>query len=680
VRYTYVLKGLDCANCAAKIEAELNKNDALNDVVVNYSMSKVMYNSNSNLHYDILVKIIKAIEPDIEVLNTVVEKKYELNRLNLIRVAIGIVLGLLSICLPLSELLFNIILIITYCILLPRTLIKALKKLAAGVLDENLLISISVIGAFLIGDGFEGFMVIALYEIGKTLEELAVNKSKRSVKELMDIKSEYTNLVVGKHEKKVSPKSIMEGDIIRVKVGEKIPLDGIVIEGETLIDNKALTGESNLKDVTLGEQVLSGGINVGNIILVKVTSTYINSTVYKIMELIENATNRKAKLETFVTKGAKIYTPIVIILSILTWLCSPLIFGISNSEAIYRALSFLVISCPCAIAISVPLSYFSGIGLASKKGILIKGSDYLDNLRKVKTFVFDKTGTLTTGNFEVEKIIIIDNNYFEEELLKICASGEMYSNHLLSDSILKASGKDLYEISEFKEISGKGISFKCKNKYILVGNREFVGISKEKMDGTILYMSIDGKLVSKFILRDAIKDTSLAMISIMNNNFCNIYMFTGDNKKVAFHVAEKLGIKNVKYGMLPKDKYDQLEVILENNKNGEIVAFVGDGINDAPVLNRADIGISMGLKGSASAIEASDVVLMGDDPMKIVEAISISNDTSKIVLQNIIFSIGIKLIFIILNFLGLSTMALAVFADVGVTVLTILNSIRILKK
>jgi len=679
-KYTYYLKGLDCANCATKIEDALNKEESFNNVKVSFTKNKLTLETEIQDHFKKMEKLIKKIEPDVILFKNEIKEEYKINKLNLIRVSFGIIIGFFYLFTKNQDLGLWIM-IISYLVLLPKTLIKGFKVLKRNKrLDENILITISVIGAFMIKDYFEGFMVIALYEIGKSLEEFAVSKSKKSVKELMDIKPEYANIKTKDEIKKILPEEVEIGDIILVKVGEKIPLDGIIIKGKTHLNSAALTGESKPVLVLEESKVLSGSINLTNVIEVRVTSIYENSTVSKILKLVENATDRKAKAENFVSKAAKIYTPVVIILAILTGGLFPLLTDLSTNESIYRALSFLVISCPCAIAISVPLSYFSGIGLSSRKGILIKGSDFLDNIRHIKTIVFDKTGTLTSGSFKINKVVMLSKEYTEEEIIKICAHGESLSNHPIAKSLIEYYDGLIFDdlVKNYKEIPGTGIEFNYENLFVEIGNDKNL---EEDEESTILYIKINDKLVSKIIINDKIKEGTDKLIYELHKKNIKTYLFTGDNKKAAFNVANKLGIKEVHYEMLPDDKYNKLSELLVNNKEkNHKIAFVGDGINDAPVLTLADIGISMGGVGSASAIEASDVVLMTDDPFKINEVFRISKITSVIIKQNLIFSIGIKLFFIILNLFGYSTMSWAVFADVGVTVIAILNSIRILKK
>ena len=574
----------------------------------------------------------------------------------------------------------TVLIITAYVILLCRTAKKAVKQITKNkILDENALITISVIGAFLIGKEMEGAMVILLYEIGKILESKAVNKSRKSISELMNIKPEYANIKNGDDIETVTPDKVNIGDIIVVKSGEKIPLDGIVTKGEAQIDTSALTGESKLIDVTENSKVLSGSINAQGLLEIKVTSTYENSTVNKILQLVENATDKKAKTETFVSKAAKIYTPVVIGFAILVAIFMPILFNVTYDESIYKALVFLVISCPCSIAISVPLSYFSGIGKASKKGILIKGSDYLDGLKDIGTIVFDKTGTITIGNLEVEEI----NSYKEEtskkEILKYFAMGESFSNHPIAKSILKKADMDidLSQVKNYEEISGKGIKYEFEGKTIKIGNAKFVEKESSQILGTVLYLKINDEVVGNIVLKDQIKPDAKQAITLLKQMNIKTHMFTGDKKEVAIETAKEVGIPNVVYEMLPADKYNKLEEVIKDEPKKTV--FVGDGINDSPVLARADIGISMGRIGSSSAIEASDIAIMTDELMKIVEGIKISKNTNKIIKQNLIFSIGVKIATLVLTLLGIADMWQAVFADVGVTLITILNTLRILK-
>ncbi|MEI3395922.1 MAG: heavy metal translocating P-type ATPase [Clostridia bacterium] len=556
-------------------------------------------------------------------------------------------------------------------------------QIRKGVLDENALITISVIGACLVNKVMEGVMVITLYEIGKILESKAISKTRKSISDLMNIKPEYANLKNGEEYQQVNPEEVNVGDIILVKTGEKIPLDGIVLKGEAELDNSALTGESAFVKVKEKSKVLSGAINVQGILEIKVEKNYENSTVSQILNLVENATDKKAKTETFVAKAAKIYTPIVLGLALLVAIFMPiLIKGSTYYDSIYKALIFLVISCPCSIAISVPLSYFSGIGKASKKGILIKGSDYLDGIKDIGQILFDKTGTITTGKFKVSKIKTYDGKYSENEILNYFAMGESFSNHPLAKSILEMVNDeiDTTKVKDFEEISGKGLKYTYNNMEIKIGNAEFVD-SKEKIDekGTILYLKIEDEITGGIVLTDEIKSDAKETIKQLKELGIKTKMLTGDKKEVATRIAKEVNIDEVKSEMLPQDKYNELEKVLDNNITEKKVAYVGDGINDSPVLARADIGISMGGIGSNSAIEASDMVIMTDELKKIIEAIEISKKTNRIIKENLIFSIGVKILILLLSILGIADMWEAVFADVGTTLITIFNTIRILK-
>ena len=519
-------------------------------------------------------------------------------------------------------------------------------------------------------------MVISLYEIGKLLEFIAVNNSRKSISELMDIKPEYANIKVNDTLKKVSPEEVKIGDTIVILEGERIPLDGKVIKGNAKLNTQALTGESKLRSVTINDLVLSGSINQSGLLELKVTNAYKDGTVAKILELTEKATDRKAKTENFVSKTARIYTPTVLILAIIVTLTFPIIFNITFKDSIYRALVFLVISCPCAIAISVPLSYFSGIGASSKKGTLIKGSDYLDSLGKIKEIIFDKTGTITTGNFLDYKLEILDNNYQKETVITYLVSGETLSNHPIAKSILTIFNKtNKVKVTNFKEIPGKGITFKIKEDAIKIGSSSFCNV---KDNDNYIYINVNNKNISRLKLTDEIKKDAKSTIERLKKLGIKTKMFTGDKKEIATHIANKVGIDEVYYELLPQDKYNLLENVLIKKEG--LIAFVGDGINDAPSLALADIGISMGGVGSDAAIESSDIVIMNDDLNKIIDAIDISKKTTKIIKQNLVFAIGIKILVLILSALGLSSMYQAVFADTGLTLLTILNTTRILKK
>lgn len=685
--YKFLLQGLECANCAKKIEDKIAANPEYKDVVVNFSTITLSFKTDKEKGVEEDIKnIVKAVEPDTVVISKDKKQVEQVQRNNkdIIRLFVGLAIYGLSVLLQKQIILSYILLVISAITLLYRTAIKAYKQLKGKILDENTLIIVSVIGACLVGKTMEGIMVITLYEIGKILEARAVNKTRKSISSLMDIKPEYANLKIGDEIKQVSPEKVEIGKIIVIKAGEKIPLDGEIILGDAKINNSALTGESRLIDSTIGDKVLSGGIVSEGLIEIKVEKTYENSTVAQILNLVENATDKKAKTETTVSKLAKIYTPVVFVLAILVAIFMPLIVkNVTYSDSIYKALTFLVISCPCSIAISVPLSYFSGIGKASKSGILVKGSDYLDGFKDIGEVIFDKTGTITTGNFNVSKIKVYDDAYTEEKVLELFAIGESFSNHPIAKSIINKFEKeiDASKVKEYKEISGKGIEYQIDGKEIKIGNKNFAGSKEIEEDniGTNLYLNIDGKTVGGITLSDEIKPDAKESITKLNKLGIVTKMFTGDSKEIALEIAKQVGIQKVEYEMLPQDKYTKLEEELKNNNISKKISFVGDGINDSPVLARADIGISMGGIGSSSAIEASDVVIMTDELSKITDGIRISKKTNRIIKQNLIFAIGVKILVLVLSILGIATMWQAVFADVGTTLITILNTIRILK-
>ena len=683
--YKYILEGLDCASCAKKVEDKIASTDGYEDVTVNFSTLKLSFKTNKNNPKKEIIEIVKALEPDVNVVDMEEsnKKKDSKESFHIARIIIGILIYFLGTKLNFNTNIQIVLIIVSIILLLSRTMKKAFMQIRKGVLDENALITISVIGACLVNKVMEGVMVITLYEIGKILESKAISKTRKSISDLMNIKPEYANLKNGEEYQQVNPEEVNVGDIILVKTGEKIPLDGIVLKGEAELDNSALTGESAFVKVKEKSKVLSGAINVQGILEIKVEKNYENSTVSQILNLVENATDKKAKTETFVAKAAKIYTPIVLGLALLVAIFMPiLIKGSTYYDSIYKALIFLVISCPCSIAISVPLSYFSGIGKASKKGILIKGSDYLDGIKDIGQILFDKTGTITTGKFKVSKIKTYNGKYSENEILNYFAMGESFSNHPLAKSILEMVNDeiDTTKVKDFEEISGKGLKYTYNNMEIKIGNAEFVD-SKEKIDekGTILYLKIEDEITGGIVLTDEIKSDAKETIKQLKELGIKTKMLTGDKKEVATRIAKEVNIDEVKSEMLPQDKYNELEKVLDNNITEKKVAYVGDGINDSPVLARADIGISMGGIGSNSAIEASDMVIMTDELKKIIEAIQISKKTNRIIKENLIFSIGVKILILLLSLLGIADMWEAVFADVGTTLITIFNTIRILK-
>lgn len=696
-KYEYEITGLDCANCANKIQIELSKIEGIENVCVNFAKQKLTYQTDT-VSKEKVEEVVKSLEPEVELINTQDkikdlknEKMQKQNKskllLHILRLLLGTIIAVIGLYLPMPKVASTTFIIIGYAILLSRTIKNAIKLLVKSkTINENLLITISCIGAYLVGKHSEGLMVIVLYEIGKILEEKAINKTRKSIADLMDIKPEYANLKKDNEIEVVSPAQVNIGDIVVVKQGEKIPLDGIVVKGAASLNTASLTGESKPQDVSEKSEVLSGSIVLEGLLEIKVTEKYENSTVSKILELVENATDKKAKTETFVNKAAKIYTPIVLVIAVLVAAFLPLISNVpytTEKGSIYRALIFLVISCPCAIAISVPLCYFSGIGRSSKEGILIKGSDYLDGIKDIKEIVFDKTGTLTKGQFVIDKVEVYEEEFSKEQILELVSLGESFSTHPIAKSIVKNLNinADKSKVNNYEEIAGKGIKYIIDGKTLLVGNSNLVEKKEETADSTKIYVKIDGKLVGGIYLKDEIKHGTKEAIAKLNKKGIITKMFTGDNSEVASKIATELGIEEYEAKMLPNDKYLKLEKEIEKYKktNGK-VAFVGDGINDSPVLALADIGISMGGVGSQVAIEASDVVIMTDAIDKINDAINISKKTSRIIKQNLIFSIGIKILVLVLSLLGVANMWEAVFADVGATLITVLNSIRILSK
>ena len=603
-----------------------------------------------------------------------------------IKIIVSLILFLIAMIINFdNELINKGIFIIAYIIVGLEIVRKALRNIFRGkVFDENFLMTVATVGAFGIGEFPEAVAVMLFYQVGELFQSYAVDKSRKSIASLMDIRPDYANIEKDGKVLKVDPDDVKIGDIIIIKPGEKVPLDGIVIEGNTSLDTKALTGESLPREVTPGDEILSGSINISGLVKVKVSKEYGESTVSKILDLVENASSKKSKSENFITKFAKYYTPIVVIIAVLLVLVPVFFFGGEFSDWIYRALSFLVVSCPCALVISIPLSFFGGIGGASKMGILIKGSNYLEAIANTEIIVFDKTGTLTEGIFEVQKINPKDID--ENDLLENAAYAECYSNHPISLSIKRAYGKqiDKSKIKSTEELSGRGIVAIINGKNVLVGNEKLLSennIEFEKNNdvGTILYVAIDNKYVGNIVIADKIKeDAKDSIISLKKSNIKQAVMLTGDRKAVGENVAGILGIDKVYTELLPDGKVEKVEELLKKKSEKGKLAFVGDGINDAPVLALADIGIAMGGLGADSAIEAADIVLMTDEPSKIVDTIKLSKKTMKIVKENIIFAISIKVLVLILSAIGISTMWEAVFADVGVSIIAILNALRVL--
>ena len=674
-KYKYNINNLDCANCAREVLESLNENKDFKNVIVNFNTKKLIYESDKEFTLPELNKLVKEVEPDAFITDEEVNIKKEYHFSILV---VGVIIGLIGYFVKMPIYLKWILYVISYSMLLYRCIINSLKLLIKSkTINENLLITVSCLGALALKNVLEGIMVITLYTIGKILEEKAINNSRNSIKDLMDLTDKTVNIKVGNEVKNILVEDVKVGDILLVKKGEKIGVDGIIKSGTSSIDSSMLTGESEPVFIKEGDKVLSGSINLGNVILVRATSTFEDSTVSKILEMLESATDKKTKTETIVSKGSKIYTPVVLVLSILVMIVLPL-FGVNLSSSIYRGLTFLVISCPCAIAISVPLSYFTGIGVCSKNGILVKGSNYLDSLSSAKNIIFDKTGTLTNGTFKVTSIDIKDeektDEYNKDDIMEILLMGESLSDHPIAKSIMSTSGKfvDNSRVENYKEISGKGITFVLDGKQVSIGNNKI----DECTETASIHMHINGKHVASIFINDGIKENTSSVIKSLQKNDIKTYMFTGDKKDVALEIGGMLGIDEIKYEMLPTDKFKAYESV---EKSG-LTIFVGDGINDAPVLKRSSVGISMGSVGSDQAIEASDIVILNDDLEKIPLGISISKYTKHIIKENLIFAIGVKAVILVLSVLGLASMWLAVFADTGVTLLTILNTLRIIKK
>jgi Zn2+/Cd2+-exporting ATPase len=691
VKKEYILEGLGCANCAAKIEKEIKNISGIKNVNVNFALKKLNIEVNNKDELNNIIKkvkvIVKNIEPDVKVINLDEVSKNNYNK-SIIKLIIGGILFILGLVLNLSTIPEFTIFLISYLIVGGDIVLRALKNIVKGkIFDENFLMSIATIGAFSIGQFPEGVAVMLFYQVGELFQNVAVNHSRKSITALMDIRPDFANIKLDNQLKKVSPEEVKVGDIIVVKPGEKIPLDGKVIEGKSMVDTSSLTGESVPRTIDVGDNALSGCINVNGVLTIEVSKEFGESTVSKILELVQNASSRKASTENFITKFARYYTPVVVI-SALAIAIIPSLFiqGAILSDWIYRALIFLVISCPCALVISIPLGFFGGIGGASKKGILIKGSNYLEALNNVEAVVFDKTGTLTKGIFSVTEI----NNQTDiskDELIEYAAYAECYSSHPIAISILKSYKKevDKSKVEKYEEISGHGIKIKYQGKDILVGNAklmyaENIKYNKVESTGTIVYVSMDSIYLGNIIISDELKEDSINAINALKVlGIKKIVMLTGDIKSVGEKIGKQLGIDEVYAELLPTDKVEKLELVINNKSSKGNIVFVGDGINDSPVLARADIGIAMGGLGSDAAIEAADIVIMDDEPSKIVTAIKIAKRTRSIVWQNISFAIFIKIVFLILGAFGVASMWEAVFADVGVSIIAVLNAMRVMK-
>lgn len=687
------LEGLGCAACAQKIETRVKNLDGVVYANLNFSVGILSIKADKGNMQDIIkevIKIVKSIEPNT---NVILEKQKKhihktnkgVNHKKMIILFIGVLFFVFGTIFEENS--YTIILfLISYIVITKEILYASFKNILKGeVFDENFLMSIATITAFILGFYEEAIMVGLLYQIGEYLQHRAVNSSRKNIEKLMDIRPDYANLKIKDGIKKVNPSDVNVGDIIVVKSGEKIPLDGEIISGSSTIDASAITGEFIPQDVIEGDKAVSGCVNIEGLISIKVTKVYKESTAAKILDLVQNAASKKAKTEKFITKFARYYTPTVVFLALAIAVIPPLVIeGASFSVWIYRAATFLVVSCPCALIISIPLGYFAGLGACSKKGILVKGSNYLEALNKVDSVIFDKTGTLTNGNLKVSSIKA-ESSFTKDEILKCAAMAESFSNHPISKSIVAEYKKaiDSNQIKNYKEYPGKGITVTINNKSISVGNSKLMketGINYGELntDGTVVYIAIDNIYAGYIIIKDEIKEDSGSAIKQLKNKWISkVIMLTGDRKLNALNTAKTLNIDEVHYELMPHEKLDIIDEIIKNSSEG--VAFVGDGINDAPALARADIGIAMGGIGSDAAIEAADIVIMDDKPSRIVHAFKLAARTRKIVLENIVLALGIKFAVLLLAVIGYASMWLAVFADVGVALLAVLNSIRILK-
>ena len=684
---SYRLEGLDCANCAMKIEKGVQKINGVKEATVNFTSGKLTIDAEEDHLATIeqeTKKVVKELEPDVKVTEIDKEKVSEHGNEKERNTLFGILFSLAGIALLLlfdfNEPIRLIGYLLIYLLIGYDVVKKAVMNIVKGkIFDENFLMSVATIGAMLIGEYPEAVAVMLFYQIGEYFQGLAVSHSRKSIRELMAIRPETAHVQTAEGLMTVNPEDVLIGQFVLVKPGERVPLDGTIIEGESLVDTSALTGESVPKSVYVGETVLSGFINKNKPFLVQVEKSYENSTISKLLELVENASSKKAPAENFITKFARYYTPVVVGLAVLLAVLPPLVVsGAAFSEWIYRALTFLVISCPCALVISVPLSFFGGIGVASKIGVLVKGSNYLELLAQTETMVFDKTDTLTKGDFSIQTIY--PTGIDPKKFMQYVASAEQFSTHPIAQSVLEGYAGPLLPTANIQEFAGEGILAEVDGKQVLVGNHKLmerfeISFPSSQEIGTLLYLAIDQSYSGYLVIADTLKEDAVdALVQLKQAGVKNTVMLTGDSKKIADHIGKQVGVDKIYSELLPEDKVQRLEEILQSNNKK--TAFVGDGINDAPVLARADVGIAMGGLGSDAAIEAADVVIMNDQPSKIAEAIHLAKKTLKIVKQNIVFAIGIKILVLALGAFGFASMGDAVFADVGVTVLAVLNAMR----
>ncbi len=716
-RKDFILEGLDCANCAMKIERGVAAIEGVNECQVNFATQtlSLQFSDEEGPIIAKAEKAIKRLEPHVKLKEKTAGENRQTNKHDhahhqhghshshshghshdhgsksmqrmITRLVIGTIIALFAYFLPLDGVIKLSAFVVAYLIIGGDIVWRACTNIVRGqVFDEHFLMAIATIGAFAIQEYPEGVAVMLFYQVGELFQGAAVNRSRKSISSLMNIRPDYANVMKGETLEKVSPEEVTIGDIIVIKPGEKIPLDGIVVEGKSSVDTSALTGESMPRDVEPGHDILSGFINKNGVLTVKVTKEYSQSTVAKILELVQNASSRKAPTENFITKFARYYTPVVVIIAALLAVVPPLFLeGAVFSDWLYRALIFLVISCPCALVVSIPLGFFGGIGAASKAGILVKGSNYLEALNDVKYAVFDKTGTLTKGVFEVVSVHPA-NGYSDQDVLRNAASAEIHSNHPIAESIRKAYGGAVSEadVNDYEEIPGYGIIAAVNGLKVLAGNYKLMvkeGIDFELREeiGTIVYVAANKEFIGSLVISDQLKeDAKQAIAALKQAGIKKTVMLTGDAAAVGASVAKSLNIDVVHAELLPQDKVEEIEKLDKRKSPKEKILFVGDGINDTPVLARADVGMAMGGLGSDAAIEAADIVIMTDEPSKIASAISIAKKTRKIVWQNIVFALGVKALFLLLGAFGVATMWEAVFSDVGVTLIAVLNAMRVL--
>lgn len=728
--FKLTLSGLDCANCANKIEDRVNRLELVEEANLNFSTSQLtVLIKESALKTDVIAeikRIVKQLEPHVvveeRVSTQVVHKSsccggscsshteshhgqaghsHEHSHKTLDNessskvfsfikenawLLLGVIIFLAIHTFKPVGILEVVLYGVSYLLIGGKVLLTAFRNITRGeIFDENFLMMVATVGAFAIGEYPEAIAVMLFYEIGELFQSYAVNRSRKSISSLLDIRADHANLVTESGTKEVAPEAVSIGDLIVIKPGERVPLDGEIIEGECYLDTSALTGESIPRLISVGEEILAGCINTNALVKVRVTKVAGESTVARILELVENASSKKAQTEKFITKFARVYTPIVVLLAVLIAIIPPFVFQVNFSTWLYRALSFLVVSCPCALVVSIPLGFFAGLGGASKQGVLVKGGNYLEALNHVETVVFDKTGTLTKGVFKVSQIKPVNMN--EAEFIELAAYAESQSTHPIAKSIVDAYTQviDTTVLSQYEEIAGHGIKVFVGDKEVLIGNvklmqRANLNVAEVDAIGTIIHMVVNQQYVGYMVIADEIKENSKAAIAkLKQHGVSKVVMLTGDHEGVAKKVAAELGVDEVYAGLLPHQKVEHVEEILAHKTKDKNVVFVGDGMNDAPVLARADIGVAMGGIGSDAAIEAADVVLMEDDPMALVKAINKAKQTSTILYQNIIFALGVKILVMILVACGLATMWAAVFADVGVTILAVMNSTRALK-